>query len=147
MSEAGLLPCPKCQGEATIEQTGPKEITIRCFELDPSIGLRGCGIMYRQRVRTHSLEWLRGIMTEAWNRRASAPSHAALLAEVERYKEALTPSGETKVAYIGEFHFNIEDRDEDGEECSRTVAVPWTTVKEIMKAIAARAALEQSHGG
>ena len=57
----------------------------------------------------------------------------------DNLREALTPSGGTKAAYIGEFSFAIDDCDEDGEECSRNVVVPWTTVKEIMAAIAARA--------
>ena len=61
-------------------------------------------------------------------------------ASLARLVEALTPSGETKAAYIGEFHFDVEDRDADGEDCLRRVTVPWTTVKEIMATIRARAA-------
>lgn len=57
--------------------------------------------------------------------------------------DALTPSALTKADYIGEFQFSIEDRqeDEDGEmlETTREVTVPWTTIKEIMAAIRARA--------
>lgn len=64
---------------------------------------------------------------------------AAYSEELGRLHEALRPSAETKAAYIGEFTFLIEDRDEDGEECSRKITVPWTTVKEIMAAIKARA--------
>lgn len=71
-------------------------------------------------------------------------SLAHLRGKVERLQEALTPSGDTKSAYIGEFSFNIEDRDEDGEECSRNVVVPWTTVKEIMAAIRARAEMKEA---
>lgn len=56
-----------------------------------------------------------------------------------RLREAVTPSAATKAAYIGEFHFFIDDRNEDGEECTRMVTVPWTTTKEIMKAILDRA--------
>ena len=66
---------------------------------------------------------------------------AAKNAEIARLREALEPSAGTKAAYCGEFSFTIEDRDEDGEECFRHVSVPWTTVKEIMAAIRARAAL------
>ena len=51
--------------------------------------------------------------------------------------EALTPSAETKAAYIGEFSFTIEE----GEYGSRIILVPWTTIKEIMAAIIGRAAL------
>lgn len=58
--------------------------------------------------------------------------------------EALTPSASTKAAYIGEFGFNIVDRDEEGDEIHRRVLVPWETTKEIMAAILARAALPSS---
>ena len=64
-----------------------------------------------------------------------------LRAEVEGLQEALTPSGATKAAYIGEFHFTDSYIGEDGNDVDRKVAVPWTTVKEIMVAIRARAAL------
>lgn len=62
-------------------------------------------------------------------------------AEADRLIEALTPSAETKGAYIGEFSFPIHDTDEDGEEVLRKITVPWTTVKEIMAAIRKRAAI------
>jgi len=58
---------------------------------------------------------------------------------IARLEEALTPSAATKAAYIGEFYFLVDDRDEDGEECTRQIMVPWTTIKEIMAAIRARA--------
>lgn len=48
------------------------------------------------------------------------------------FVEALTPSGETKGEYIGEFEFW-------SEASESYVKVPWTTIKEIMKAITARA--------
>lgn len=67
-----------------------------------------------------------------------------LRGKIERLQEALTPSGATKAAYIGEFSFAVEDRDEGGEECSRNVVVPWTTVKEIMGAIRARAEMKEA---
>jgi hypothetical protein len=65
-------------------------------------------------------------------------------AEIARLTTALTASAETKAAYIGEFSFTVIDRDEDGEEVPRKVLVPWTTTKEIMAAILARAALKDS---
>lgn len=75
---------------------------------------------------------------------------SSLKEENERLKEALKPSGETKAAYIGEFSltFPRDYIDEDGEwrEEQRKINVPWTTIKEIMKAISVRAALQQ-HGG
>jgi hypothetical protein len=52
-------------------------------------------------------------------------------AEVARLREALTPSGDTKAAYMGE----IKD-----PETKRHVS--WTAIKMIMSMISARAALQ-----
>lgn len=61
-------------------------------------------------------------------------------------EEALTPSADTKAAYIGEFSFTRAVRDQDGHEDWEPVKVPWTTVKEIMAAILGRAiARAQAH--
>lgn len=65
---------------------------------------------------------------------ASGPDRGALT-------EALTPSGDTKAAYMGEFSFNLTQVDEFGDEHQVKTYVPWTTIKEIMAAIRARAAL------
>lgn len=62
--------------------------------------------------------------------------------EIVRLVEALTPSADTKTAYIGEFSHVVTCIDDDGEEQCFTAAVPWPTVKEIMAAIFARATLE-----
>lgn len=62
-----------------------------------------------------------------------------LKAENARLREALTPSAETKAAYMGEFQFNLPDLDEDGNEYTRHVNVPWTTIKEVMELIFNRA--------
>jgi hypothetical protein len=59
---------------------------------------------------------------------------AKLEAKVARYRNALTPSEETKRAYMGEFQFRL------GE--FPTVNVPWTTIKQIMSAILANAEAE-----
>ena len=67
-------------------------------------------------------------------------AHDNLLLHNERLKAALTPSAKTKAAYIGEFHFTEESYTDDGEVYYRKIAVPWTTVKEIMAAISALAA-------
>lgn len=76
------------------------------------------------------------------NTRHREASTAALMGENQRLREALTPSGATMAAYIGEFKFNHTVWDPDGEyEIVHSVAVPWTTIKEIMAAIRARAAL------
>ena len=68
---------------------------------------------------------------------------AAAQAEIARLTEALSPSGDTKAAYHGDFSFEIPDCgiDDDGEEYEewRKVYVPWTTVKEIMATIHSRA--------
>lgn len=67
-------------------------------------------------------------------------------AEIARLREALTPSGHTKAAYIGEFSFAVEISHPrlGGEQ--RRVDVPWTTIKEIMAAIRERAALNERTG-
>lgn len=51
------------------------------------------------------------------------------------YIAALTPSADTKAAYIGEFQFQFPERDEEGNDVMRNINVPWTTIKEIMRAI------------
>jgi hypothetical protein len=79
----------------------------------------------------------------AWNTRAPDSALAAAQAKVARLREALEPSCDTKAAYMGEFAFTLMSYDEDGEEMPRKVYVPWDTVKQIMAAIAARAALVQ----
>ena len=67
---------------------------------------------------------------------------AALEARDAKMREALDPRNtETKFAYIGEFKFTSEVVDEEGNSCIKTHYVPWTTIKEIMAAIAKRAAL------
>lgn len=58
---------------------------------------------------------------------------------VARLAEALTPSGETKYAYSGEFSWTDWRTDEDGVVQGFEMTVPWTTIKEIMVAIAERA--------
>lgn len=63
-------------------------------------------------------------------------------ATIERPSAALTPSADTKAAYIGEFKFmEVVGFDEDGHEIRAEITVPWDTTKEIMAAIKARAAL------
>lgn len=69
-------------------------------------------------------------------------STAAVEEEIKRLREALTPSGSTKAAYHGEFAFNLHRIDDCGDEYVEKVYVPWDTVKQVMKAILARTALE-----
>lgn len=82
-------------------------------------------------------------------RAASAIEHArasqfAAEAKVAKLVEALTPSGETKAAYMGEFSIPFPTVDEDGNEVMLRPNVPWTTIKEIMAAIRARAAIAEA---
>lgn len=80
-------------------------------------------------------------LTGTWKARAEVAESQvqSLTLKLEERDKALEPSAETKAAYIGEFHFNVADIDNDsGEECTRRVQVPWATIKEIMAAIRAR---------
>jgi len=72
---------------------------------------------------------------------------SAALSQAAALREALTPSAETKAAYIGKFSFLQEALDGDGFEIMETITIPWTTIKEIMKAISARATLAAPEGG
>lgn len=66
-----------------------------------------------------------------------------LQAERDALLEALTPSCDTKAAYSGEFSINYTQVDEEGEEHSTKMYVPWTVIKDIMKAIRKRAVCKQ----
>lgn len=86
---------------------------------------------------------------QSWNfvhGRVSNALHALHAAPVgggmtEALIEALTPSAETKAAYMGEFELTVKIHDnEDGEEEVQSITVPWTTIKKIMAAIRGRAA-------
>lgn len=70
----------------------------------------------------------------------------ATQAENERLREALEPSGETKAEYIGDFSVRFPMFDDNGEEYTHSINVPWTTIKEIMCAIRQRAALAGGDG-
>lgn len=86
-----------------------------------------------------------------WDTNPSLAQRRAEQAEAERdrLREALTPSGDTKADYHGEFSFETEDGETDaGIERYRKVYVPWDTVKQIMAAILARAtSKEPDHVG
>jgi hypothetical protein len=60
---------------------------------------------------------------------------------VERLLEALTPSGATKAAYIGE----VTEPDATRAAGKRTVS--WTAIKDTMALIRQRAALKAADGG
>lgn len=94
----------------------------------------------RQRVRWgRAPKWGEGSPVNPDGPEAAARIEA-LEAENKRLRGALTPSGETKAAYIGEFKFDRSYTDENGDETSDEITVPWTTIKEIMAAISRRAA-------
>lgn len=62
-------------------------------------------------------------------------------AALTKVREALTPSTNTKAAFMGEFSIQFPETGEDGEEYTRKINVPWTTIKEIMAAVRALASL------
>lgn len=63
-----------------------------------------------------------------------------LEAENAKLREALTPSADTKAAYMSEVVLEtISDDDEDGLPVAVTRYVPWTAIKDTMKLIRARA--------
>lgn len=63
--------------------------------------------------------------------------NVALKAEVERLREALTPSGDTKAAYMGEIEC-------DCPAVTWRHDVPWVSIKAIMAMIRDRAALQEN---
>ena len=66
---------------------------------------------------------------------ASAARIKELEARVEAFEWALTPSGDTKAAYLGEFKQDVG---------RKKIVIEWTTVKEIMNKIRSRALLKES---
>lgn len=55
-----LKPCPFCGGNAEINQNGRNGYTIECTK---------CHISKTQRVLRMSMEWLKLVMVENWNKR------------------------------------------------------------------------------
>jgi hypothetical protein len=144
-----LLPCPFC-GRSDTPYHYQTPVSGWCgVECEADRG--GCGVVMI------SGDGIPGAIV-AWNTRAqSAADRAAIKTargEVERLREALTPSGETKAAYIGEIKYSYVDYDEFGDERTVTRTLDWTTTKDVMAIIVAhadRAALsaqpgEASHG-
>lgn len=80
-----------------------------------------------------------GESTRNWQK--AKASLSAERARRESLEAALTPSADTKAAYIGEIRTVFADRDEFGDERSVNYALPWDTIKDVMKLIRARAAL------
>lgn len=69
----------------------------------------------------------------------AAAREAAKDARIAELEAALTPSEETKFAYMGEVNFWHTDFDEDGNEHRIRLDVPWTSIKELMKLIREKA--------
>lgn len=68
--------------------------------------------------------------------------NAYLTAKLRSFNAALTPSADTKAAYIGEVKFTVSTGfDEDGSEIWQDITVPWTTTKDIMAMILGQVAL------
>jgi hypothetical protein len=94
-----------------------------------------------QGIDTENLEMIGRMFAE--KKLASTPLNIIDKVESEnkRMREALEPSAETKAAYIGEFSIPVHLTDDDGCGIVFQANIPWTTIKEIMAAIKARAAL------
>ena len=86
--------------------------------------------------------------TKSWSDQCYHEMNKTQAAEAKLAKavEALTPSGDTKAEYMGEFCFSQTMIGEDGDEVTVKTYVPWTTIKEIMAAILARATLAEIEG-
>lgn len=87
----------------------------------------------------HALKMLRVSIDDLQDRRMALENCDHAIRAAEALEAALTPSAETKAAYIGEFNFPVVAR-LGRDEVTRHVAVPWDTVKQIMAAIRAQAA-------
>jgi hypothetical protein len=110
---------------------------------DRSDGAVGCGCITEEQDQETGQRYL--VDCQHWVGMAHAPADAAFIAacspdairelvgRCKRYEEALTPSGDTKAAYHGEFLMD------DPQDSGRDIMVSWTCIKDIMKAIAARA--------
>lgn len=109
-------------------------------------------LVIEQRHRDAVDAWLRGdhMITEAFARfereirTTDAARIAELTAERDALLDALTPSDDTKAAYMGDFSIDLTRVDECGDEYFERVFVPWSTIKEIMAAVKQRATLNRS---
>lgn len=68
--------------------------------------------------------------------------NAKLIAKLPHIVEALTPSSDTKAAYMGEFWVRHPYRTEGGKHEVVRISVPWTEIKKIMAAIRRQAGLK-----
>jgi len=71
----------------------------------------------------------------------------AVAARCRSLVDALTPSADTKAAYIGEIKFTVSTGfEEDGCEVWQDITVPWTTIKDIMAMVLAYTASDGALG-
>jgi hypothetical protein len=132
--------CPACGGSGV--QTYGSTATWRGGSGGQAMTSDVCDKCWGSGDRHHTGSDLRKVQA-ALRQTVKAPDNMTELEELRkknfRFIEALTPSRETKIAYSAEFNFNIRQINEDGDEVPWAVTVPWTTIKEIMKAIRSRA--------
>ncbi|MHA7852237.1 hypothetical protein [Roseovarius sp.] len=93
-------------------------------------------------VMSHS----EAVARELTRLRALVNERDALRAKLEAAVGAMTPSGDTKAAYMGKFSFPITLYHPKLGEETRRVSVPWTCIKEIMAMIHARASRAKIKG-
>jgi hypothetical protein len=65
----------------------------------------------------------------------------AIVEQLEKTHAALTPSADTKAAYMHGFQFDFPAHDADGVKCMFTPNIPWVAIEKIMAAILAQAAV------
>ena len=88
---------------------------------------------------TQLIATARGYLTSMAYSADERPVLVAIVDQLERTHAALTPSTETKSAYMGEFQFRFPAYDANGVERMFMLNIPWTAIKDIMSAIVAQA--------
>ena len=95
-------------------------------------------------LENYKVDYQQGDMEGVWAIVSLITTRDARIAELEtenaRLREALTPSLNTKAAFMGEFAIDVVEQ-VNGHEKLRKVQIPWTSIKEVMAAITSRAAL------
>jgi hypothetical protein len=93
-------------------------------------------LIVMQTAAKDRIRWLSANLAVALAQRDVARARCIALTK------ALTPSAETKAAYIGEVKFTVATGfDDDGCEVWQEITVPWTTTKDIMAMILGHAAM------
>lgn len=133
MTNEELMPCPFCGcKEPQLMEGHRNHWRVEC----PRCGVR------RAQFANGGAEEDKARAIRSWNTRLNTDDAVDELRErLRSLHNALTPSAETKAAYIGEFSFIREGMGADDNYVAERIDVPWTTIKEIMAAILGRAAL------